>query len=216
MAKGCVILLHGFLGNDTTLKVLQARLRHEGYDVLNIDYPSRKMTLEALADFIHPQVTDFLAEHPENDVHFVGHSLGGLVIRHYLHRHPCDRLRRTVMLGTPNDGTEAAELFGQYGFVQRIGGPVVAQAKPGHPHPELPPGAEAGVIAGRLSLNPALWLRGSSDGVISLESTRLKTPHSHTTLWAEHVTMPINPMVLERVVRFLESGKFEARTTGRA
>ncbi len=217
MAKSCVILLHGYFGTDTSLKILEARLRHEGYGVLNIDYPSREMKLEEMADYIHPVVSKFLAEHPDSKAHFIGHSMGGLVIRHYLHRHPCDQLHRTVMLGTPNDGTESAEGYGGKQWAQSIGGPVIEQVVPGYPHPNLPPEAEAGVIAGRISTNPMTWFSGKrSDGVVDLESTRLKTPHAHTILWTGHVTMPINPLVLESVVRFLDTGQFEQRGAERA
>ena len=109
MGKGSVILLHGLLCNDHLMKPLAQRLRAEGYDVLNLDYPSRQGDLAALADRIHPQIVEFLEERPKGNVHFVGHSLGGLLTREYLQRYPLERSGRVLMIGTPNQGSTAVD-----------------------------------------------------------------------------------------------------------
>lgn len=214
MARGNVILLHGLLGSAVHMELLAARLRAEGYKVCNVDYPSRKGELATLANNIHPQIAQFMEANPEGDVHFVGHSLGGLMIRHYLDQHPCARIGRVMMLGTPNRGSATADRLVNSRlapFARGVVGPVGDQLLTDFAHPPLRQG-EASVIAGNLSFNPLSWIRREAgDGLVPVESTRLDTPHAHTVLRVEHITMPLDPRVMERVVRMLNTGHFEER-----
>lgn len=105
-----VVLLHGMARTSASLRVMARRLRREGFAVLNLDYESRHGTLESLADAIHPAVAAFAAG-LESRLHFVTHSLGGLLVRVYLSQHKPTRLGRVVMLGPPNDGSPIADLL---------------------------------------------------------------------------------------------------------
>src|SRR5947209_14807032 len=78
-----VVLLHGISRTARSLRKMQAALEREGCATLNLDYASRSKALEALAADIRPAIERF-AEGVSGSVHFVCHSMGGLLARAYI------------------------------------------------------------------------------------------------------------------------------------
>src|SRR6202000_1112853 len=107
-----------------------------------VDYPSRQKSLEALTEEIHPAIERFAAR-IEGSLHFVGHSMGGLLTRVYLARYRPARLGRVVMLGTPNGGSEIADRLKNFLPYRLFFGPAGQQLRTprdaGVPAP-FPPG----------------------------------------------------------------------------
>lgn len=183
-------------------------LQREGYRVLNVDYPSRRFDLHGLAEWVHKPVESFLAGQTE-PVHFVGHSMGGLLIRYYLHAYPLATLGRIVMLGTPNRGSEVADLLQRFPPYRWLYGLAGQQLCTHSVHVPLGAG-EIGVIAGNISNDPLCsWIIGSeNDGKVSVASTRPEAVHTHTVARASHSVMPSNKIVQRLVCRFLKEGEF--------
>ena len=113
MMQEGVVILHGIFRTHRSMRGLARHLEKEGYAVCNIRYPSTRKTINDLADHIHAEVTAFSEA---KKLHFVGYSMGGLLIRAYLDRYQIASLGRVVMLGTPNAGSEVADFIGNWKF----------------------------------------------------------------------------------------------------
>jgi pimeloyl-ACP methyl ester carboxylesterase len=117
-----VVLLHGIARSSASLKRLERALRATGFATLNVDYASRSKPIAALADDIHPAIARFAER--ETPLHFVSHSMGGLVARAYIAKYRPARLAGVVMLGTPNSGSELADLLSGYRLYRTFYGPA--------------------------------------------------------------------------------------------
>jgi len=170
---------------------MQAAVEAEGYATLNLGYASRSKALQTLAEDIHPAIERF-AESIEGSVHFVCHSMGGLLARVYLARYRPKRLGRVVMLGTPNGGSEIADRLKNFGAYRAFFGPAGQQLGTQRdadidallPRIDYP----VGVIAGNRSVYPitSVMLPKPHDGRVSVENTRLDGMADHVVIGASH------------------------------
>ena len=157
-----VVLLHGISRTHRSFRKMQAAVEAAGYTTLNVGYASRSKALEALAEDIHPAVERF-AEGLEGSVHFVCHSMGGLLARVYVARHRPKRLGRVVMLGTPNGGSEIADSLKHIGAYRAWFGPagqqLVTQRDATIAAMFPPIDYPVGIIAGNRSIYPRTLCR---------------------------------------------------------
>tara|TARA_B100000029_G_scaffold512817_1_gene610525 strand:+ start:61 stop:651 length:591 start_codon:yes stop_codon:yes gene_type:complete len=184
---------------------------NEGVNVVNVDYPSRDHPVEDLALLaINKGVNDC----PDgNTIHFVTHSLGGILVRYYLEHNELSRLGRVVMLAPPNKGSEAVDNLKNFPGYLLLNGPAGTQLGTGNgsiPTAMGPVKFEVGIIAGTRTINPILsqFLPNPDDGKVSLESTKVRgmkdfiaVPHSHPFI------MQV-PLVIKQALRFVQTGAF--------
>ncbi len=211
VAVDAVVLLHGLGRSSWSMKRLEWSLREAGYEVVNLDYPSRQRTVEGLAETELGPTLAALRLEPGARVHFVTHSMGGIVVRAYLRAHPLERLGRIVMIAPPNAGSELADRLKGTWLYRTVNGPAGQQlCTDGLPTTLGPAPGETGIIAGDVALNPLFssWMPGPNDGKVSVERTRLAgmsdflvVPYSHTWLmWRRPV--------VDQVLAFLRDGRF--------
>jgi len=212
--RECVVLLHGLIRTAQSMKKLETRLIKEGYTVINVNYPSRKHSIEELAKIAVEQGIRECRTRGCTTIHFVTHSLGGILVRRYLKNHACDDIGRVIMLGPPNQGSEIVDRLKHMRAFKLVNGPAGQQL--GTRTSDIPGSLgrvnfELGVIAGTRHANPLLsvYLPKPHDGKVSVASTRTEGMTDFLTLPTMHSFMMRNEAVIEQTVSFLKHGRFK-------
>lgn len=208
--KDIVVLIHGLARSNAAMWLLNLRLRRAGFHVEAVGYDSLNRTPEQIVENISQQI-DSCCKEKNNQIHFVGHSLGGLLARAYLQKNQLRNLGRVVLLGTPNHGTEVADYF-QDKWWAKIAGPTALSLGTGQesfPNTLDDPYYPVGVIAGIRQNNNDHILPGLDDGLVSLESTKVKNMDDFMIVYSGHSMMRYNEEVVNQTVHFLYKGKFK-------
>ncbi len=213
----CVILLHGLARTSRSMQAMERALKKAGYQTHNCNYPSRDHPIELLSETFIPRAIEFCNnEYQPKHIHFVAHSMGGILIRCYLAKVHPENLGRVVMLAPPNAGSELVDHLSRFQLYQLINGPAGNQL--GTESSSLPKSLgpvdyPCGIIAGNKSVNPltSALIPGEDDGKVSTANTRvdgmsdyLVVPHSHTFMMNQ-------PMVIDQTINFLNNGHFDQK-----
>lgn len=200
-----VVLLHGLGRTPLSMLALAAGARRRGYRVINWHYLSTCSTIAAHAAAFARDVAPRLASAPR--VHFITHSLGGIVVRQFLNTHALPNLGRVVMLAPPNGGSEVADVLRRWVPQARELGTDEASVPRSLPCADF----ALGVIAGSRSHIPlfARWMRSvPNDGVVAVERTRLEGMIDFVVLPRTHTTLPWSRDAIEEAFRFVAEGRF--------
>lgn len=212
-AQEGVVLLHGMARTRASMRRMESALMQAGFVVENVDYPSRTAGVERLADdairaaLTSPRLARCTA------VHFVTHSLGGILVRSYFSRHDPGRLGRVVMLGPPNQGSEVVDRLRGWWLFGKLNGPAGSELGTGPdsiPSRLGPVTFVLGVIAGDRSINwiNSTMIPGKDDGKVSVERTKVAGMKAHLVIPATHPFLMQNRTAIESTIRFLRTGSF--------
>ncbi len=201
-----VICLHGLFFNGQEMFLLRRRLERAGYRTLRFHYPSRRLSPPAAAARLARLLLDLEAER----VHFVAHSLGGLVLRHLFHQQPLLPPGRSVTLGTPHQGSRAARALARHRPGRWLLGASIRQGLLGD-LPPWPANRELGIIAGTLPVGLGRLvceLPLPNDGAVALEETHLPGASGHVMVRTTHLGLLFSPLCADLAIEFLRFGRF--------
>jgi pimeloyl-ACP methyl ester carboxylesterase len=210
----CVVLLHGLLRSADSMKPMEDALREAGFETANVEYPSRDAPIEELAaPAVEEGILRCRAIDGVDTIHFVTHSLGGILVRYYLEYWDITGLGRVVMLGPPNQGSLAADRMGVLPGYDLVQGPVGRQLGKGENSVPLqlgPADFELGIIAGNETIDPitSAVLPNPDDGKVSVEDTKLEGMDDFVVVDHSHTFMMRLEEPIELTIRFLKTGRF--------
>lgn len=215
-AGECVILLHGLARSSLSMERMKWFLEDNGYPVANVDYPSRDFKIKELATIaIEDGLQQCRAMKSIERVHFVTHSLGGILVRYYFSENELDSLGRVVMLAPPNQGSAAVDELQEWPGFEWLNGPAGYQLGKGEESVPLQlgtPNFEFAVIAGDESIDPvtSAVLEDPDDGRVSVSDTFLEGMRDFRLVGSSHAFIMQKSDVFELVKSFLETGAFPA------
>lgn len=213
-ARQCVVLLHGLARSSLSMERMKWFLEDSGYKVANINYPSRDHKIEALAPMaVEDGLAQCAAMNSVGRVHFVTHSLGGILVRYYFSENGYSSVGRVVMLAPPNQGSAAVDELQEWPGFEWLNGPAGYQLGKGEDSIPLQLGTpefEFAVIAGDETIDPvtSAVLDDPDDGRVSVSDTRLEGMQDFRLVSSSHAFIMQNSDVFELVKSFLETGKF--------
>lgn len=211
MKKPKVILIHGIFSSKYFLYFIGQYLKKEGYDITLLDYPSTQYPLEKLVEKLHPKIKQIINNNSSSDpIHFVCHSMGGLLLRAYLEKYPVPNLGRVVFLATPNQGSELADVLSEFTLFKWLFGPAGQQLKTTQTAQvfKKPIDFELGVVMGN---KPTIYLpcfKGENDGNVSVESSKLPGIKDHVTVPKNHLSILLDKNTQHQINHFFKKGHF--------
>ena len=200
-----VVLVHGLYVHGLWMCLLESWLEQSGYRTVNYSYPTmtrspaeNAATLQGLLERVDTPV-----------VHFLAHSMGGLVVRYLFHDHPKQKPGRVVTLGTPHQGSYAARIMRDLGLDFCVGrgleGGLLGDA------PTWTAPNQLGSIAGTLNIGFGLLFPAMpepSDGLIAVVETQLSGMVDHICLPVSHMQMLVDPTAMAQAGAFFATGRF--------
>jgi pimeloyl-ACP methyl ester carboxylesterase len=196
-ARELVVLVHGMGRTKLSMAMLAGSVRRAGYDVLNFGYPSLTMTVAGAGSRLADRLEGALRAGPAPRIHFVGHSLGNIVIRWVLAHRPPQRTGRIVMLAPPNQGSDLADrVAGRLAWLMKPLPELTTREGSTARTLPLPGGLEVGVVAAR------------RDSRVTIARTHLEGQTDHVIVPGGHMFVVTRPDVRRLTIRFLRTGRF--------
>ena len=213
VSADCVVLLHGLARTSKSMSKLVPAFEARGFRVANVDYPSRKKPVEELAQIAVEKGVDQCEVEAAEKIHFVTHSLGGILVRYYLSHQQLPQLGRVVMLAPPNKGSEVVDNLGRVPGYFLLNGPAGMQLgtdAASIPSSLGPVTYPVGVVAGTRTINFLLsqFLPNPDDGKVSVENTKVEGMADFIELPVSHPFIMREDIAIQQALAFIATGEF--------
>lgn len=207
----CVVLLHGLWRNARAMSFIEQQLQQGGYLTVNVSYPSTQQSLPVLADTYVDAAVQGCRNQSSSRIHFVTHSMGGILARLYLQTHTVPEGGRVVMLSPPNHGSEWVDWLRDNFLMRPLLGPAGLQLSTDS---ELlrdlkPVPLEVGVITGSEGRS---WfgMAEPNDNAVTVTSAQLAEMRDFLVVPHNHVSIRRSELVSQQIQIFLREGRFIA------
>lgn len=212
-ATECVVLLHGLGRSWRAMDKMASGLQEAGYTTVNVDYPSQTASVEGLAPMAVDTGLEQCRGTGAGKIHFVTHSIGGILLRYRQSEEPIPELGRVVMLGPPNQGSEVVDITRDWPVTKIFSGEAGLQLgtdEDSIPSQLGPVDFELGIIAGVGTINPFMSavLPEEDDGKVTVERTKVQGMDDFMVVKSSHRYLMNSETVIRNTVAFLKSGQF--------
>lgn len=197
--KDYVILIHGLDRTAKSMRKIEKFLAKKGYNTINLDYPSTKDTIQNLTNNYLKKVIKEKCTDKNKKIHFVAHSMGGIMVRYFLATNKLKNLGRIVMLAPPNKGAKHADLYSRFKIANLLLGPALKQmttSKKSLPNTLPKPDYEVGIIAAKY------------DGKVSIEQTKLPKMKDFLVVPSAHTFIMQSNKAIKAIDNFIKKGRF--------
>ncbi|MFA5344051.1 MAG: alpha/beta fold hydrolase [Kiritimatiellia bacterium] len=209
-----VVLLHGMGRTPRSMKKIEKQFLLNGFRVVNVAYPSTRAPIETLAAQYLDQAITTQCRQPDRKIHFVTHSLGGIVLEYYLQNHTLPNLGRVVMLCPPNQGSEFVDQWHNnilYRFFTGPAGQQLGTASSSLPNRLGAVTFELGVIAGDRTMAPlsSMLIPGANDGKVAVARTKVVGMKDFLVVHQTHTFIMRDREVINQAMFFINNGFFK-------
>lgn len=212
-----VVMLHGLWRSVRAMQPMAKYLAGKGYTTVNVPYASFRDDLDEQVRAVIREIEPWIEE--GKIVHFVTHSLGGVVVKRLLDlldAHKVKKIGRVVMLAPPHRGSEIVDWLRSSPLrgIKGVLGPAgefLSSERMANQSEEFREGVEAAVIMGEKSALPFFrkLLDASNDGIVSVEKGRLLGIKEFKVVNADHTFISSDIVVLGLVAHFIEHGTMQ-------
>jgi hypothetical protein len=212
LAADTVYCIHGFMRAPSCMNKMARQFEEEGYASVKWGYPSKEKYIQEHAADLVKSLQETAAKKPGEPIHFVTHSLGGLIVRS-AHNHPdCPeeaKQGRAVLLVPPNQGTQFGQFLGKSKPMRKMLGDRAGKQLMFCDHfdflGEFARGKQVLIISGTYGWNPVV--EGKNDGKVGVKESCLNTPHQHVTHFSGHSWIMYSDGVIDTAKRFVALGE---------
>lgn len=211
-----VIVVHGFGQNEKGMAFITDNLTGSGYKTCALNYKTVGHSIESIQNQVTEQINHCFARfNNPNKTHFIGHSLGGLMIRQYLADTPTafstHKIDKVIMMGTPNHGSPISDAYQKKSVLGLLGEMSLALGTDkGDFAQSLPlPSYKTGIIAGNKPWRiTQKAFNEPNDGLVPVSSTRLPNMGDFIELNTDHASMRTSQTVMNHILNYLTKGQF--------
>ena len=216
--KECVIILHGLARTKYSMRTMETELQKKGYKTVNKGYPSTSKSIAEIASDEVAAAVKSCTKSLSRKIHFVTHSMGGIIVRFYLQNQALPEGSRAVMLAPPNQGSELVDKLKELPPYQWLNGPAgqeLGTESTSTPNSLKPVNVEIGIIAGNSSLNPlySSLIPGDDDGKVAVEKAKLDEMTDFLVVPNSHSFMMSDAHVIRQTIHFIKRGHFDRSST---
>ena len=203
-----VILVHGIWMTGLDMSLLHHRLKLCGFKPVQFSYPTTRCSLKDNATKLQRFVQQLEKDSSASTVHFVAHSLGGLLLRQFFNDFPDQHPGRVVTLGTPHQGSHVARRMGCNPFGKMLLGKSYLHGLRGDV-PSWHTKREIAVFAGRTSIGVGRLIEKlpqPNDGTVAVTETYLDGMSLHRIFPTTHMGLLFADEVAQAVCNYLHKG----------